>query len=66
MSDKLGSKPPFPDKYENSINIKKGGSGDEPSAIRPAATVLLVRAPKEQVEVLSLIHIWTLPTIYSV
>ena len=59
MTDKPGSKPPFPENLENSINFKKGGPGDEPSSPRPAATVLLVRAPKEQVEVfmLSLIHI---------
>ena len=51
MTDKPGSKPPFPENLENSINFKKGGPGDEPSSPRPAATVLLVRAPKEQVEV---------------
>ena len=50
MSEESSSKPPFPEKYESSINIKKG-SGEEPAEPRPAATVLLVRAPKDEVEV---------------
>ena len=51
MSDKTNSKPPFSEDIDSSINIKKGGSGEEPSAPRPAATVLLVRAPLNEVEV---------------
>ena len=51
MSDKTNSKPPFSEDIDSSINIKKGGSGGEPSAPRPAATVLLVRAPLNEVEV---------------
>ena len=33
MSEESSSKPPFPEKYESSINIKKG-SGEEPAEPR--------------------------------
>ena len=57
MSEESSSKPPFPEKYESSINIKKG-SGEEPAAPRPAATVLLFRVENlmRKMALINLIH----------
>ena len=44
---------------QESVNIQKAEPGTPPSDPKPAATVLLVRAPENEIEVfmLSLIHI---------